>query len=60
MRIVGFVVAAVMVAGGGFLAFAGMGYIGSSGDTSRTWATLGSLIAAFGVALAISIGRRPE
>ncbi len=60
MRIVGFVIAAVMIVVGGFLAFAGMGYIGSSADTSRSWATIGSILAGLGVALVISVGRRPQ
>lgn len=55
MRIVGLVVAVVLFAGGGFLALAGMGYIGSSSGTSQAWATIGSLLAALGVALVISI-----
>lgn len=60
MRNLGLVIAVVMVLLGGFLAFAGMGYLGSSGSTSRTWAMLGSLIAAFGVALAISVLQRRD
>jgi len=60
MRIVGLVIAIVMVVVGGFLAFAGMGYLGAGGHTSRTWATLGSLIAGLGVALVITLVRRPE
>lgn len=52
-RVVGILLAVVMVLGGGFVALAGMGYVGASGDTSRSWATIGSLIAGLGVALAI-------
>lgn len=60
MRIVGFLLALVMVAGGGFVALAGMGYIGSSSDTSQSWAMLGSLIAGLGVALGIAVARPPH
>jgi len=60
MRILGIVIALVMIAGGGFLAFAGMGYIGSSSSTSQTWATVGSLLAGLGVALIITTVRGPQ
>ena len=52
-RVVGVVLAVVMILGGGFLAIAGMGYIGQSGDTSQSWSTIGAVIAGLGVALAI-------
>lgn len=55
MRIVAALIALVLIVAGVFLALAGMGYVGSSGSTSQTWATLGSLIAAFGVALGITL-----
>lgn len=60
MRIVGFILALVLVLVGGFIALAGMGYIGSSSDTSQSWAMLGSVIAGLGVALAISVARPPR
>lgn len=50
-RIAGLLVALLMLAGGGWLAAAGMGYIGSSGATSRGWAEGGAIIAGLGVAL---------
>jgi len=60
MRIVGFILALALVAGGAFIALAGMGYIGSGSDTSLSWAMLGSLIAGLGVALGISVARPPH
>lgn len=56
--VVGALVAVVMVLGGGFLALAGLGYLGTSADTSTPWAVLGSVIAGLGVALAISVLQR--
>lgn len=50
-RIAGLVLALLMVAGGVWLAIAGMGYIGDSGDTSQGWAEGGAIIAGLGVAL---------
>jgi len=60
MRVVGAVIAVALIAVGAFLAFAGMGYLGSSGSTSQTWSMLGALIAAFGVALAITLFQNRE
>lgn len=60
MRIIGIVLAVVMVAVGGFLAFAGLGYIGASSGTSASWAILGPLLASFGIALAITVVRGPR
>lgn len=54
-RVVGGLIAVAMLLGGGFLAFAGMGYIVESGGTSRSWSIIGSLLAGLGVALAITI-----
>ncbi len=57
-KVVGLVLAVVMLVGGGFLALTGMGYIGKSGDTSQAWSVLGSLIAGLGVALVITLFQR--
>lgn len=57
-RIVGVLIAVAMLLGGGFLALAGMGYIGESAGTSRSWSILGSLLAGLGVALMITILQR--
>jgi len=60
-RVVGLVVALALVGGGLWIAAAGMGYIGSSGDTSRGWAEAGSIIAGLGVALGfVVLSRRGE
>lgn len=53
-RVVAVVLALTLLAGGGFLALAGMGYVGESGGTSRSWSTIGSLLAGLGVALLIT------
>ena len=45
-RVIGGVLAVAMVLGGGFLALAGMGYIGRSADPSAAWAIAGSFLAA--------------
>jgi hypothetical protein len=59
-RVLGGLIAVAMVLGGGFLALAGMGYIGESGGTSRSWSMIGSLFAGLGVALVITlVQRRP-
>lgn len=50
-RVVGVLVAVAMVLGGGYLALAGLGRIGQSGDTSAAWAITGSLLAGLGLAL---------
>lgn len=57
-RVVGGLIALAMLLGGGFLALAGMGYIGESGGTSRSWSMIGSLLAGLGVALVITIFSR--
>lgn len=58
-RVLGLVVAVAMLAGGAWLAAAGMGYVGSSGDTSRGWSEGGSILAGLGVALAyVVLSRR--
>ena len=54
-HLVGGLIAVAMVLGGGFLALAGMGYIGESAGTSRSWSMIGSLLAGLGVALLITI-----
>jgi type VI protein secretion system component VasK len=55
-RVLGLVVAAVMVVAGVALAAAGMGWTGDGESTS--WAVVGALLAGFGVALPISIVQR--
>lgn len=57
-RVVGGLFALAMVLGGVFLALAGMGYIGESAGTSRSWSVIGSLVAGLGVALVITIFQR--
>ena len=57
-HVVGGLVAVAMVLGGGFLALAGMGYIGESAGTSRSWSVTGSLFAGLGVALVITMFQR--
>lgn len=59
-RVVGGLIAVAMLLGGGFLALAGMGYIGESGGTSRSWSMIGSLLAGLGVALMITIFQRRQ
>ena len=54
-RVVGGLIAVAMLVVGGFLALAGMGYVGESGGTSRSWSVIGGLLAGLGVALVISI-----
>lgn len=54
-RVVAVALALGLLVGGGFLALAGMGYLGASGGTSRSWSTVGSLFAGLGVALLITI-----
>jgi hypothetical protein len=54
-QVLGLAVAAVMVVGGGFLALAGMGYVGESSGSSGSWSILGSLLAGLGVALGITV-----
>ena len=57
-RVVGGFIAAAMLLGGGLLSLAGMGYIGESSGTSRSWAMIGSALAGLGVALMITIFSR--
>ena len=57
-HLLGGLIAVAMMVGGGFLALAGLGYVGESGDTSRSWAVIGSLFAGLGVALVISMMQR--
>ena len=57
-QVVGGLVAVAMFLGGGFLALAGMGYIGDSAGTSRSWSMIGSLLAGLGVALVITLFHR--
>ena len=53
--VAGVLIAAAMLLGGGFLALAGMGFVGESGGTSRSWTMIGSVLAGFGVALLITL-----
>lgn len=59
-RVLGLVVAVVMVLAGGLWTLQGLGYVGGSSMTgSQTWAIIGPLVAGLGVALAITVlGRR--
>ena len=57
-RAVGGLFALAMVAGGGFLALAGMGYVGQASGTSTSWSVVGGLLAGLGVALAITVFQR--
>jgi type VI protein secretion system component VasK len=52
-RLVGFLLAGLMVGGGGFLFAAGNGWVGDSQST--VWAVVGGVLAGLGVALVISI-----
>lgn len=57
-KIFGGLVGVAMLLGGGFLALAGMGYIGEAAGTSGSWSVIGSLLAGLGVALLIAIFQR--
>ena len=57
-HVLGGIIAVVMLLGGGFLALAGMGYIGESGGTSTAWSVIGSLFAGLGMALIITMVQR--
>ena len=57
-KILGLLLGLVMLVAGGFVASAGMGYVGESGDTSTGWTVAGSVLAGFGVALVISLFQR--
>lgn len=54
----GYALATLMFVAGAYLALAGMGYVGESGDTSRGWSFVGSLLAGFGVALGLTVASR--
>jgi hypothetical protein len=57
-RVVGLVLAALMVVVGLLWTFQGLGYIkGSSMSGVHFWAVLGPAVAGFGIALAIVVGR---
>ena len=56
--VAGGLVAVVMLVGGGFLALAGMGYVGASARTSSSWVVIGALLAGFGVALVVVLVQR--
>ena len=58
MRIVGPLVAVVMIVAGGYLAFAGMGWVGTGHESSGA-ANGGAVLAGLGVALAFTILKRP-
>jgi hypothetical protein len=53
-RLVGFLLAGLMVGGGGFLFAAGNGWVGGESG-STVWAVVGGILAGLGVALVISI-----
>lgn len=57
-QVVGGLAALILLLGGGFVALAGMGYVGESGGTSEGWSVAGSVLAGLGVALAISVFQR--
>jgi hypothetical protein len=59
MRYVGPVIALLMIVAGAYLAFEGMGWIGS-GPKSSGAANGGALLAGLGVALAITVLKRPK
>lgn len=58
-RVVGLVVAVLMVVAGGLWTFQGLGYLdGSSMTGDDTWAILGPIVAGLGVALGIVVVQR--
>lgn len=60
MRYFGPVIALLMIVAGGYLAFAGMGWIGSGAKSSGA-ANGGALLAGLGVALAyVTLARRKQ
>ncbi|BBH18279.1 hypothetical protein Back2_25660 [Nocardioides baekrokdamisoli] len=59
MRIVGPLIAVVMIVAGAYVAFAGMGWIGT-GHKSSGAANGGALLSGLGVALAITVLKRPK
>jgi hypothetical protein len=54
-QVLGGLIALAMVVAGGFVALAGMGYVGDSGSSSRGWSVAGSILAGLGVALGITV-----
>ena len=58
-KMLGLVVAVLLLVGGGALALTGMGYLGGGG-TSTSWSVIGAALAGFGVALAISTFKGPQ
>ena len=60
-RVLGLVVAVVMVLVGGLWTLQGLGYVGGSSMTgSSTWAIIGPLVAGLGVALALTLLSRKD
>jgi hypothetical protein len=60
-RILGLVLSVLMVAVGGIWALQGLGYLEGSPMTGEEfWAIVGSVLAGFGVALAIVVLRPPQ
>lgn len=58
-RVVGLIVALLMVVAGGVWTFQGLGYLeGSSMTGEDTWAIIGPVVAGLGVALGIVIVQR--
>ena len=61
MRPLGIVLGVIMVLMGAVWTFQGLGYLEGSAMTDQTiWATLGPVLAGFGVALVIVAARRRE
>ena len=61
MRTLGIALGALMVVMGAIWTFQGLGYLEGSAMTDQTiWATLGPVLAGFGVALVIVASRRRE
>lgn len=59
MRIVGPVIASLMIIAGAYVAFAGMGWVGTEHKSSGA-ANGGAILAGLGVALLITIFKRPK
>ena len=59
MRIFGPLIAVFMIVAGAYLAFAGIGWVGT-GHKSSGAANGGALVAGLGVALAITVFKRPK
>ncbi len=61
MRALGIALGAIMVVMGAIWTFQGLGYLEGSPMTGQTiWATLGPIVAGFGLALVIVAARRRE